>query len=104
MEEASQNTGLNVATAIALAGCAFESYNEPTRVSAKFQERSCRGTVTTYIDRLGSASQTILSNQNAKSERVVPHRLGHAGSFWLAQLLACLMYMWTVPKTSKLEM
>ena len=51
VEEAARGTSFDVATAIALAGCAFESYNEPTRVSAKFQERSTNGTVTTYIER-----------------------------------------------------
>ena len=53
VEEAVSGTGFDVATAIALAGCAFESYNEPTRVSAKFQERSTNSTVTTYIERWG---------------------------------------------------
>lgn len=51
VEEAKGGTKFDVATAIALAGCAFESYNEPERVSSNFQERSRNGTVTTYIDR-----------------------------------------------------
>ena len=53
VEEAKGGLDFNVATAIALAGCAFESYNEPTRVTSKLQERSNNGTVTTYIDRSG---------------------------------------------------
>ncbi len=51
VEEAVSGTSFDVATAIALAGCAFESYNEPRRVSAEFQERTSNGTVTTYIER-----------------------------------------------------
>ncbi len=63
MEEAVSGTGFDVATAIALAGCAFESYNEPTRVSAKFQERSSNGTVTTYVERWGGISHKAHSTQ-----------------------------------------
>ena len=55
VEEAKGGTEFNVATAIALAGCAFESYNEPTRVTSKLQERSNNGTVTTYVDRSGKS-------------------------------------------------
>lgn len=49
-EEDSGHT-FNVATAIALAGCAFESYNEPVGVVEAYQEWSIAGTYTTYVDR-----------------------------------------------------
>ena len=49
-EEASGHN-FDVATAIALAGCAFESYNEPVGVVEAYQEWSINGTYTTYVDR-----------------------------------------------------
>ena len=58
VEEAKGGLAFNVATAIALAGCAFESYNEPTRFTSKLQERSTNGTVTTYIDRSDKFNQS----------------------------------------------
>ena len=54
VEEAKGDLEFNVATAIALAGCAFESYNEPTQVASKLQEKSTNGTMTTYVDRSSS--------------------------------------------------
>ena len=59
VEEAKGGLDFNVATAIALAGCAFESYNEPSRVTSKLQERSNNGTVTTYIDRSSNSRRPI---------------------------------------------
>ncbi|CAL8471597.1 g11139 [Coccomyxa elongata] len=50
-EEASISSSFDVATAIALAGCAFESYNEPVGVAEGYQEWSINGTYTTYVDR-----------------------------------------------------
>lgn len=46
-----QSINFDVATAIALAGCAFESYNEPVGVVEGYQEWSINGTYTTYVDR-----------------------------------------------------
>ncbi len=59
IEEARGGTEFDVATAIALAGCAFESYNEPKRLTSKLQERSHNGTVTTYIDRQAIYHQNL---------------------------------------------
>ena len=62
VQEAKGATKFDVATAIALAGCAFESYNEPKRVSSKFQEKSRNGTITTYIDRRAMYHHTSQKN------------------------------------------
>lgn len=50
-EETALDSSFDVATAIALAGCAFESYNEPIGVVEGYQEWSINGTYTTYVDR-----------------------------------------------------
>lgn len=51
LTEKDSGHNFDVATAIALAGCAFESYNEPVGVVEGYQEWSIFGTYTTYVDR-----------------------------------------------------
>ena len=58
-EETSISNSFDVATAIALAGCAFESYNEPVGVVEGYQEWSINGTYTTYVDRFALCTHFI---------------------------------------------
>ena len=51
VEDTVTEHAFDVATAIALAGCAFESYNEPAGVPEALKEWSVNGTYTTYVDR-----------------------------------------------------
>jgi hypothetical protein len=67
----------NVATAIALAGCAFESYNEPAGVVEAYQEWSINGTYTTYVDRSTSTfgiSARSLTSTCGHAVVQLPHR------------------------------
>ena len=63
-----------MSTAIALAGCAFESYNEPAGVAEAWKEWAVSGTYTTYVHRCRSSCRHVLPKRHASTLSHVPHR------------------------------
>lgn len=50
VKELVKDIDFDVGLAIALAGCAFEAYNDPTGVSPHLREIAVNGTAVTYIN------------------------------------------------------
>lgn len=56
VKELVKDIDFDVGLAIALAGCAFEAYNDPTGVSPDLREIAVNGTAVTYISQCAALS------------------------------------------------
>jgi hypothetical protein len=59
-KELVKDIDFDVGLSIALAGCAFEAYNDPTGVAPDLREIAVNGTAVTFINQYGNPSPNPL--------------------------------------------